>query len=235
MYLARKLLLNGIVIYISDPLMQVLSGMLICFIAVCLQQILRPYLAFSDNAIQNVLVLQLFFTMFSALLVHLHNEALDGPPSLEEDAVIEGLGLFIILTNAIALVSSFYLVMREAAMDTQQELRRLHDQAEADAAHVRAHDYASARRLQLKAQTEHDLKHMSESAPRCHSPVVLRGNQFTCSFIGDAQLELLKAQRMIPIPTRVCSPQRRLPCRPTQRISDCASPRRFAAAYPARG
>lgn len=35
-------------------------------------QILAPYIALSDNIIQNALVLQLFLTMFSALLVFLH-------------------------------------------------------------------------------------------------------------------------------------------------------------------
>lgn len=50
-------------------------------------QILAPYKALSDNIIQNVLVLQLFMTMFSGLLVHLHQPDAALIPD-EEDSTI---------------------------------------------------------------------------------------------------------------------------------------------------
>ena len=62
-------------------------GGVLCLVS----QILAPYIAASDNIIQNVLVLQLFLTMFSGLLLHLHqpDETLI---SSVEDTVVQFLG-----------------------------------------------------------------------------------------------------------------------------------------------
>ena len=58
-----------------------------CPCGVFMVQILAPYKALSDNIIQNVLVLQLFMTMFSGLLVHLHQPDAALIPD-EEDSTI---------------------------------------------------------------------------------------------------------------------------------------------------
>lgn len=84
-YLLRKLLLNGVVMFLATATNQMIFSLLVCFAAVCLQlvrpqgqlcdahlhvvQIVDPYKQHSDNVTQAVLVIQLFLTMLLGLIV----------------------------------------------------------------------------------------------------------------------------------------------------------------------
>ena len=100
--------MTGLLVFFVSTINKVLAG-LIFSVFVCVAYMhFRPFIADDDDNLANVCQLSIFFTIFSALLIHVHVDETDGYDSSAFGAILVAVNVF-----AIALVLlDFFTVSR---------------------------------------------------------------------------------------------------------------------------
>ena len=84
---------------------------------------MKPYRYYTDLVVQNVLVVQVFITMFGGAMVELHRPEV-GTASYKVDSTTDEVerwvGDSIVYSCLVVMVVALVLLMREARMDAQE-------------------------------------------------------------------------------------------------------------------
>ena len=93
-----------------------------CVLALC-AQLLKPYRYYTDLVVQNVLVVQVFITMFGGAMVELHRPEV-GTASYKVDSTTDEVerwvGDSILITFLLVMAVALVLLVREAQLDSQE-------------------------------------------------------------------------------------------------------------------
>ena len=78
---------------------------------------MKPYAFHTDGVVQNALIIQVFITLFSGVIVELYRPAAGQTSTAEDEFVSEFAGNGMLYTSIFVMLLAGFLIAREAHLD----------------------------------------------------------------------------------------------------------------------